>query len=1104
MRNAQKTADLDDLNWAANEDENPRADLGDFNPGDGGEETQITHHVERGRGRVLIKHPTTFLATPEQQAIIDALPIILPGEVLKIQALSGTGKTATLIRLAEAYPELSFLYLAYNADIAKDAAKRFPDNVVVKTTHGLAHGAVDIRSWMNVKRLGNIRRWEMESWLRSRRFDPKLVTGAGLGAVAADVLATVRRFCQSADPAISRRHTWPSDKKTNRDAFRELAQRQNPDAKLAEANGDAAFTRYRDWLAEKAQAVWLAVTNPDDSSLVLEHDVYLKLYQLRGPKLDYHVIMTDEFQDTNKCVLSLIMAQRHAVIVVVGDPNQAIYGFRGAMDAMALITARMSLPLSQSHRFGQAIADQANRILAYKAAHYGGFIPLRGTPTIISTIETLASPPYTVICRSNRGVFEEALKAVTAGLKINAGAKDLEGAIRYVESVWSLLTGTRIAQMDPDIAEFADGQVLLDEAKSDHALKWVVKFCQEHVDDLPDICGRLRAAKTRMKKQADVLLTTAHRCVHPDTLVETPNGLTAIKNIPDCGMVATPFGPRGYQGKFIRGESETLIITTKKGYSIEVTPDHGITVMKRQGSLRVEAGNLKLGDQLCLRTGAIIDPEIAPEIQVAEFHLDQRAVRFSLPTKMSYELSEFLGLMVADGSVFRRGFRVTKRHQDVLDRFCQLTETLFGYRALLGDNEGTACYTVHSAHISGWLLALGGLAPHAKGIPDCVLASPLELQAAFLRGLFEDGTVNIKQKRIDHIHFETKFPEIAKTVQVMLLRFGIIATRKERTSNRRFIVSLYIYGDNMLVFREKIGFISQFKNERLDQVLPVVRCNDLIMVSDFEVESLRSRIGFYDFQNVRSRKTVSRHKARQFLAQNPDDPDLAWLSCKLQWHYDPIVSIEKSASETLCITVPDGARFLQNGFDGWNSKGLEFQHVRLANDFVALDSKLDEAVNAMADRNWTGTETLLRELPGEELHLLYVAATRARVTLQPNQTLTLLDTLAPALARLQSKAGYVAPEATPNGQAAADVATSDTEEARRVWLSFYPEMQAAITDAARYEGWTPAKWVTEVLEVRNLIVASGYSKSFIDDLTSLYRKVTVPETSDRTDRTGQF
>ncbi len=450
-----------------------------------------------------------FTPTKEQSAILDAVRNLPTGGLLKIQARAGTGKTSTLELLARS-DSRRMLYLAYNSDIAAAAEKRFPDTVKVKTTHGLAWSALGVRDWIPDKGAPrNVRSWEMERWLNARRWHPGLKTGASQADIAADLLATVRAFMQSASLAISQDHARCGQNKTRREAFLEAAKKANPnDAALAERDARASFGRYREWLIEKAAAVWASMIDRKDRSIPLEHDAYLKLYQLSQPRLDWPLILLDEAQDTNPCVMALFLNQPSAK-VMVGDEAQAIYGFRGAVDALK--TPGQERPLLQSFRFGPAIADVANLILAFKAEYWPGFHALRGFQQRASAIGPVINPPYTVICRSNQGVFMAALKAASAGLKINSGAKELEASICYVESAWALLVGERLPKPHPEIAEFESWGVLEQESKTDPALQWLVKLVTGYRETMPECCEKLRQAKTRIKKSADVLLVTAHK-----------------------------------------------------------------------------------------------------------------------------------------------------------------------------------------------------------------------------------------------------------------------------------------------------------------------------------------------------------------------------------------------------------------------------------------------------------------------------------------------------------------------------------------------------------------------------------------------------------------
>lgn len=90
------------------------------------------------------------------------------------------------------------------------------------------------------------------------------------------------------------------------------------------------------------------------------------------PKYDW--ILVDEAQDLNPCRLELIFRASHAKtrFVFVGDPNQAIYGFTGAMcDSMAQIAKKATdsgmsvktMPLSICYRCSKNVIKEAQSIV---------------------------------------------------------------------------------------------------------------------------------------------------------------------------------------------------------------------------------------------------------------------------------------------------------------------------------------------------------------------------------------------------------------------------------------------------------------------------------------------------------------------------------------------------------------------------------------------------------------------------------------------------------------------------------------------------------------------------------------------------------------------
>jgi exodeoxyribonuclease V alpha subunit len=408
---------------------------------------------------------------------------------------------------------------------------------------------------------------------------------------------------------------------------------------------------------------------------------------------------------------------------------------------------------------------------------------------------------------------------------------------------------------------------------------------------------------------------TAHKCVSPDTLVETPDGLLQIRALKSSGVIGTVGGPRPYKSVVRRPREQMLKITTKSGYSITVTADHGMMVWTGKAYERREARDISIGDFLRLKLGASCAPTLPAKLPRPPEKMDVRTVLHEIPSVLTEDVGEFLGLMVADGTVFNGGFRLGKRHDDVLMRFAYLSESIFRCKTSRVRLDGCDGVEVNSRHIEAWLRSIHGLTPHEKDIPVEIMASPLTVQAAFLRGLFEDGTANVNRAgMLDHIELTTAYESIAVKVQVMLLRFGIISARilrHERGPKRnRDAHYVYIYGENAKRFGSAIGFVSRFKTERL--ALPTGKETRYVVPVDRRRLKMDTSAG----RNSRSRGYVSRYAA-----------GLLGLEDELKFHHEKVSSLEFVESESMCLSVHDGGRFIQNGFDGCNSQGSEWPFV---------------------------------------------------------------------------------------------------------------------------------------------------------------------------------
>jgi len=164
-----------------------------------------------------------------------------------------------------------------------------------------------------------------------------------------------------------------------------------------EALDAGGFAQFTNQAISHLKALWDAMCHKN-AGLPLGHDGYLKLWALSQPTARVDYILVDEAQDLNPVLLG-VLKRMDCPVVYVGDPYQQIYEWRGAVNAMAQVAAPHHVLLSQSYRFGPAIAAAATAILRSLGAKH----PVRGLDAIQSHLAVVH--PQVILSRTNAGVI---------------------------------------------------------------------------------------------------------------------------------------------------------------------------------------------------------------------------------------------------------------------------------------------------------------------------------------------------------------------------------------------------------------------------------------------------------------------------------------------------------------------------------------------------------------------------------------------------------------------------------------------------------------------------------------------------------------------------
>lgn len=238
------------------------------------------------------------------------------------------------------------------------------------------------------------------------------------------------------------------------------------------------------------------------------------------PKFDF--VFVDEAQDTNAIQRALLrkLLKPGTRIIAVGDPAQAIYGFRGAdSNSLDLIAEEFNctkLPLTVSYRCASSIVQYAKQWVDHIEPREGA--PLGAVVNLGDKWdEQVFAPNDLVVCRTTRPLvslgyklLKKRIPVYIMGREIGVGLKSLINKLnaKGIDNLLTKLEAWRERESEKAIAAGNDGKVQRIEDKSD-AIVCLIDGLPETNRTIPEL---LRVIDTLFTSGPDsVVLATIHK-----------------------------------------------------------------------------------------------------------------------------------------------------------------------------------------------------------------------------------------------------------------------------------------------------------------------------------------------------------------------------------------------------------------------------------------------------------------------------------------------------------------------------------------------------------------------------------------------------------------
>lgn len=365
-----------------------------------------------------------------------------------VEAVAGSGKSTTIVEALK-LARGQTIFLAFNKSIADELKKR---GVNARTFHSLCFGPV-MRHYRQQNPEMNKLRLVMDSLFTREQvklygtFAQKLVglaKGMGIGCLVADTEIEWISICEHHDLQL-----------------------------------DSEFADFSEAI-ELSRALFDASLK--DPRIDFDDMLYLAVRDgITLPKFDF--VFVDEAQDTNpiqRALLRKILANGGRLIAV-GDPAQAIYGFRGSdSESMAMIAKEfnaITLPLSITYRCPTSVVKYVQQWVSHiKAADTAEEGVVKNLGEKWDPKDLLAQD--LIVCRKTAPLITTAFKLIRANVPVQVLGREIGQGLK---NLIRKMNASNVDQLVTKLEAYAQREVEKALAKND----------EQKVEQIGDTVGSL-------------------------------------------------------------------------------------------------------------------------------------------------------------------------------------------------------------------------------------------------------------------------------------------------------------------------------------------------------------------------------------------------------------------------------------------------------------------------------------------------------------------------------------------------------------------------------------------------------------------------------------